>query len=184
MRTLRICLTLVPFQLGCNSECEDPGRIDGDYAVFSNTASDDWTITGFSVEQEEEQTALLNSVFANGRSEWDLKYIPGNTSFQLSLNDQPFTALYTQDTESCNSFLLKFSGTYTTDIDSIHQFSWEGELSYFGAKLGGTFSYRDDWTQTIQEDDGNGGTQNVPLNGTLTIIDGEFNASSKQDTGS
>ena len=99
----------------------------------------------------------LVDVFANGRSEWELKYIPGNTSFQLSLDDQPFTASYTQDTDACNSFLLKFSGTYTTEVDSIHQFSWEGELSYFGTKLGGTFSYTDDWTQTIQQDDGSGG---------------------------
>ena len=181
MRNALISLCIGLLSAGCDAECDEPGRIDGHYATFSNAATDDWEITGLSVDQDDEQMALLGAIFANGWSEWELNYIPGNTNFQLDLDGQPYTATYVQDETTCNSFTLSFSGTYTTDINSVHQFSWEGEMSYLGTHLGGTFSYTATYTRTILGEDGESSTQ---LNGTITILDGEIRASDHDDTGS
>jgi hypothetical protein len=181
MRAVLISLCICTLNAGCDAECDEPGRIDGHYATFSNAATDDWSITGLSADQEDEQMALLDAIFANGWSEWELKYIPGNTNFQLELDGQPYTASYEQDEVTCNSFTLSFSGTYTTEINSVHQFSWEGDMSYFGTHLGGIYSYIDTYTQTILEEDGETSTQ---LSGAITILDGEVRASDHDDTGS
>jgi hypothetical protein len=161
---------------GCDAECDEPGRIDGEYAAFSNAATDGWSITGFSDDETDEQIVLLDGIFANGWSEWELKYIPGKTDFQLELDGQPYTADYVQNETTCNSFLLSFSGSYTTDVNSLHEFSWEGDLSYFGSHLGGTYSYTDSWTQTLFEEDDAGEEQSTQYSGTITILDGEFRA--------
>ena len=173
MRTALIALGISLLTTACDAECEEPGRIDGTYAVFSNAATDDWTITGLSEDQDEEQMEILGALFANGWSIWSLNYIPGKTNFQLELDGQPFTANYEQEDLSCNSFTLSFSGNYASDAGSIHTFSWEGDLNYFGSHLGGTYSYTDSWTHTA---DG--------LSGTITIIDGEMRANEADDTGS
>jgi hypothetical protein len=180
MRAALISLCICVLTTGCDTECDEPGRIDGDYSVFSNSSTDDWSISGLSTEQEDEQMALLDAIFANGWSEWELKYIPGNTNFQLELDGQPYTASYDQDETTCNSFILSFSGTYTTEINSVHQFSFEGEMSYFGTHLGGTYSYTDTFEQTILDDTGEGSTL---LSGAITILDGEIRATDQEDSG-
>ena len=147
---------------GCDADCDDPSRIDGTYNVFSSVAASD-QITGENVE-----FYPLEDAFFNGWSRWELKYIPSNDTFQLSLDDQPFSATYSESAENCNTFTLDFQGTYTTEVTS-HDFVWSGELTYMGTHLGGTWSYQDAWSGTVGDDGEN-------VNGSINVPAGELNA--------
>jgi len=131
---------------GCDADCDDPTRLESRYSVFSNVTDDSWTLTGMEGADDAERRALLESLFVNGWSEWIFEYVPGDGSFQVYIDGHPYPAEYQQSADNCNAFSLGISGTYTTEIDTAHDFIWNGSMAYFGSHLGGSFIYRDDWT--------------------------------------
>lgn len=152
-RATPVLLLLAVAAAGCDSDCDDPSRLNGRYATFSNISTPLDQVTGESVD-----SYPWKHVFINGWSVWELKYIPKNSSFQVYVDEQPYTASFTPDANNCNSFELKFKGTYTADDGSAHQFKWDGALAYFGTHIGGTFTWQDDWSGA----DGGSGSISIP----------------------
>ncbi len=164
-------LLMAMILMGCDPDCGDTSRMDGEYAVWSHSAVTDDLITGTNLD-----AYPYDKVFVNGWSEWDLKYVPSKKAFQLSIDGQPFEAAYQQDTANCNAFTLSFQGTYATDDNTTHSFTWQGDLAYLGVHLSGTFVYEDAWTDLATGDQGS-----------ISIPSGELNATIRSvavDTGS
>ena len=150
IRTCRLpllgsALLLSVFAGGCNPDCQDPGRINGEYAVFSNATSEAWTSTS-TLTDLEDQSALLGGLFANGDSAWTLQYVPSSSSYAVIIDDQRFVGEPTSSEGSCNLVQLDLGGVYTSAVGSVHTFTWSGELLWSGERLDGTFSYADTWT--------------------------------------
>ena len=125
---------------GCDPDCDDANRIDGDYLVFSNL-----TVESADIEGQNLENYPYDGIFFNGASEWQLKYNPGKQTFQVLLDGQAFEARYTPDPDNCNAFTLEMAGVYTTEQNTAHTFQWTGDLVYLGVKLRGTFTYEDTW---------------------------------------
>ncbi len=169
MRPLFLLLSVTPlWAAGCDADCGNPARLDGSYRVHENTTSvDGWTVTGFDEDQTDEQTTLLYGVFANGLSTWDLKYVPADKGFRVTVDGQQYDASYTPAQDNCNRFDLAFEGLWTNpENGATHQFTWDGQLVWTGDELGGSFVYEDAWGL-------DGST------GTVTIPDGEIRATLK-----
>jgi hypothetical protein len=150
---------------GCDADCDNPSRIDGEYAMWSNITSSESEVSGDNTDD-----FPLEEVFINGWSEWDLKYIPSQGAVQLDINGQPFDATYQQEIENCNQFSMSISGDYTTEVNSIHSFEWNGDMRYMGTHLSGTWNYSDSWSNNS---DGTSGSLSVPA--------GELTANLKDD---
>ena len=166
-----LALTLI----GCDPDCGDTSRMDGDYVVWSHVAVTDDLITGSNSEDYP-----YRDIFVNGWSEWSLKYIPSKQSFQLSIDGQAFEGAYEPDPNNCNNFSLLFQGTYSTDADTAHSFLWQGDLSYLGVHIAGTFTYQDNWT-----DLGTGiqGSLDIPSGELTATLRTEISQGSATDTG-
>jgi hypothetical protein len=167
-----LALTLI----GCDPDCGDTSRMDGDYAVWSHSAVPDDLITGSNIE-----SYPFRQVFVNGWSEWTLKYIPSKQSFQLLIDGQAYEASYEPDPNNCNNFSLVFQGTYSTEADTAHSFLWKGDMSYMGVHLAGTFTYEDNWTDLTTGIQGN---MRIPAGELTATIQSEFaGGDASSDTG-
>lgn len=146
---------------GCDPDCSSPGRIDGDYDVVARTRSDSWQVSGFdaeaSVDEQLAQGALLRQVPLNGARAWSLKYVPGDDSYTLSIDEQRFVATAAAGDDNCNALTLRASGSFEGDEGSVHDFSLEGALLWTGDGLSGTYAYADAWTW-----DGRSGEVRIP----------------------
>ena len=127
--------------IGCDADCGDTSRMDGDYVVWSHSAVTEDLVVG-----SDQEDYPFREIFVNGWSEWSLKYIPSKQAFQLLVDGQAYEASYAPDVSNCNNFGLVFQGTYSTDSDTAHSFLWQGDLAYLGVHLAGTFTYEDNWT--------------------------------------
>jgi hypothetical protein len=158
---------------GCDPDCADPGRIDGIWSVRGNATND---AAELKITQESSQDITINEpelvygVFANGPSSWDVKYVPANGKYTIIIAEQTFKATHEPDADNCNAFALRFSGDFAADDGAEHQFDWQGNLTWSGDEMGGTFAYDDTWTL-----DGAAGT--------ITIPKGELIAQRGSDTG-
>lgn len=139
-------LAALPVLAGCGDRCQDISRIDGPYAVLH------------SPDTSGQGDYPWEDVFVGGWSEWDLAYVPGNQTFDLVIDEQPFVGTYTADPYDCEAFTLAFDGTYVGDGGSLHDFSWTGAVVVAGTHLQGTASWTDQW-----EDPGSGGRGDVEL---------------------
>ena len=135
--------------VGCDPDCDDTDRIDGEYVVNSHVSVESAEITGQNLE-----AYPYEDVFFNGWSTWTLEYNPGKQTFQVLLDGQPYEAAYTQDPDNCNAFTLTMQGVYTGEGGITHTFSWTGELVYLGVKLRGTFTYSDTWEDALSGETG------------------------------
>lgn len=152
-KTLPILLALGGMASACDADCENPKRLDGSYVVWSfvsdhSSMSDDYP---------------SYEVFYNGWSEWTLTYVPSQKTFNLELDEQPYTAGYQSSDNSCNRFSLSFEGRYVAESGSEHDFAWSGDLIYLGQKLGGTWTYESSWS-----DPSTGANGTVNTKGQLT----------------
>jgi hypothetical protein len=86
-----------------------------------------------------------SDIFYNGHSEWLLRYVQNQRSFDLELDGQQYSAKFQQAADNCNAFTLSFDGVYVSPGGTQHQFEWNGDLVYFGSHMGGTFEYYSDW---------------------------------------
>jgi len=154
---------------GCDSDCGNPGKIDGTYAVWSTVTGDAYTFEG--LDDDTARTEVMNAAFVNGWSLWDFKYVPSKDDYTLEIDGQPYTANYQGASDNCNAFGFEFSGLYDSAADVVHTFEWSGNLVYMGAHMSGTYTYSDTWTRTDS------------TYGTITVPDGEFRANLGEDTG-
>lgn len=138
---------------GCDPDCGNPARIDGTYEVWQNVIDSD------AVSGENLSAYPYDDTIFNGGSEWTVKWVPGASSFQLAINGQPFTGTYSESETSCNTFDMVVEGDYPTEAGSTHALVWEGQLTWFGDELAGSFSYQDTWEN--ETTDGSGSI-NVP----------------------
>ncbi|MFT4976615.1 MAG: hypothetical protein ACI8S6_002520 [Myxococcota bacterium] len=145
---------LALFLIGCDPECDDTSRINGDYIVNSHVSVPSNEVTGDNLD-----SYPYDGIFFNGWSSWELQYVPGRQSFQVTLDGQSYEAAYTQDPDNCNAFTLEMAGTYNTELGTTHAFVWAGDLVYLGVKLQGTFTYSDTWTDPTE---GTSGSITVP----------------------
>ena len=125
---------------GCDPDCGDPARIDGTYEVSQNV------LDANAVSGENLSAYHTGDTIFNGTSDWTIKWVPGASSFQMAINGQPYTGSYTESDASCNTFNMVVEGAYPTDAGSEHTFTWDGDLTWFGDELAGSFSYADTWT--------------------------------------
>jgi hypothetical protein len=178
MRALALLLpTASLLAIGCDADCGNPARLDGRYQVESNTVNDDWSVTGFDEGERDAEVAHLHGVFANGPATWNLKHVPADDGFRVTIDGQQYTATYTPSDANCNSFELSMSGAWSNPEDgATHQFTWVGDLVWTGDELGGTFEYRDEWGF-----DGRTGTVEIPSGEMRATIGGANTAST--DTG-
>ena len=92
------------------------------------------------------QAALLAQLPLNGQRSWALKYVPGDDSYTLSIDDQRVVAKATPSDDNCNQLALTAEGNFEGDEGSLHAFSLEADLLWTGDGLSGSFSYADAWT--------------------------------------
>lgn len=153
----------------CDPDCADPGRIDGLWSVRSNSTND---AAELKINQGEvnNETELAYGIFANGESSWDVKYVPSNSKYTIIIAEQTFKATHEPDVDNCNAFALRISGDFVADDGAEHQFDWQGDLTWSGEQMGGTFIYDGSWTL-------DGAT------GTITIPKGELIAQRGSDSG-
>lgn len=159
---------IVLMLVGCDPECDDTSRINGNYIVNSHVSVPTNEVTGSNLEDYP-----YDDIFVNGWSRWEMMYVPGRQAFQVNLDGQAYEAEYTQDPDNCNAFTLTMSGTYTTEEGTAHAFEWVGDLVYLGVKLRGTYTYSDTWNNPSTGDAGS-----------ITIPQGEMLANpASMDTG-
>ena len=145
---------------GCDPDCDNPKRLDGAYAVFSNTI--EHTPAADAIPDE----YPIGDVFYNGHSSWDFRYIPSAAGFDLTIDGQLFSASFEPSDENCNAFAMGFSGTYVSQGGGTHDFTWLGDLVYFGSHLGGTFEYSAAWSDVASGTQGHVAATGE-MNGTL-----------------
>ena len=160
-----LLLLALPALCGCDPDCGEPSRLDGLHRVWSNVVEHDPPVDSVPAEYPAEE------VFYNGYSEWRLRYVASQRSFDLEVDGQKFSAAFSDDPENCNAFGLAFSGVYVTSSGTQHGFLWEGDLLYFGNHLGGTWSYRSDWDDAATDTAGH------------VEADGELHSTTAGDTG-
>ncbi|MFH1469833.1 MAG: hypothetical protein ABIO70_35950 [Pseudomonadota bacterium] len=158
-------LFMLPALCACDPDCGDPSRMDGRHRVWSNVVEHSPPVD--SVPEEYPAT----EIFYNGYSEWHMRYVASQHAFDLGVDDQKYSATYTRDPENCNAFQLAFGGVFVTASGARHDFSWAGDLVYFGNHLGGTWEYTSDWSDPATS--GSGYVQ----------ASGELRATSADDTG-
>lgn len=161
--TYATAFVLVLAAQGCDSDCDNPARLDGHYAVWSNVISHD--------PEEMPEGYNVREIFYNGWSEWTLKYIPAQESYDLVLDGQNYTASYTANDDNCNHFGLDAKGTYATAGGSRHTFKWAGDLMYYGSHLGGTWTYTSTWENP---DTGDSGEVSARGEMTGTVVEGGY----------
>lgn len=155
------CLAPVFLGVGCSSECGEPQKLNGRYAVWSNALQHDPEAVPGDYPSYE--------MFYNGWSEWNLQYEAGSGKIQAIVNGQEFSAEYAEASDNCNRVTLSMKGTYNalfdykyddvadapdqgcidarTSVESI--FEWTGDLVYTGDQLAGTWTYAASWSNPV-----------------------------------
>ena len=147
MRTMFLLVPALALLAACDSECDDPTRIDGQWAVFANATSSDWQVTGFTEAERTagDQAELLSHVFPNGWSTWDIRYTPGRDRYSVEIDGQSFEATHSADKQSCNRIQLDLAGIYQAPEGSTHEFDMSTELVWTGDVLVGSYAYAGSW---------------------------------------
>jgi hypothetical protein len=137
----------------CDPGCDPPSRIDGRYAAGS-TVGDESQVTGTNLDLYPMEDAFIDRF-----AEWDFTWRASASSFELTIDGQPFTATYDEnDPDDCSSFAMTIEGIYVTEAQTSHEFQWAGDLTYFGTHITGPFTYDDTWEDAV----GTGGSIHVP----------------------
>lgn len=168
-RFLLLSSLAAAFASGCDSECANSGRFDGQWAVWSYAIGDGATFTGIDEAEVVDRATVMQAAFPNGWSTWGMKYVPSDSAVALDVDGQRFDAEYEEDAGNCNVFAMAFSGQYTSEVVVTHAFDWTGELTFMGDHLTGTFSYSDTWTSQ----DGLSGTFEIPSGELVATFEGD-----------
>lgn len=130
---------LVVLATGCDPDCDNPSRLNGGHNVWSNVV--EHTPPANAIPEE----YPVSDVFYNGHSEWSLRYVQAQRSFDIEVDGQKYDASFRQDADNCNAFSMAFEGVFVSQSGTQHTFSWSGDLVYFGTHMGGTFEYEAAW---------------------------------------
>lgn len=185
-------LTLALVLAACDADCDDPARINGDYAALhtllnvSGTAADG-ADTGDTAEADAKAEAVASgydevsyALFANGWSHWSLTRVTATGEVNISMIDarermgdpgtvdgQTFswTGALTEAADNCNAYDLAMQGQFTTSAGTIHNFQYTSALTWQGTGLAGTFTYADAFTHADGSEGGSidGATGEVVL---------------------
>ena len=151
--------------LGCDPDCDNPSRLNGLHNVWSNVVEHNPAPDAIPEEYP------VSEIFYNGHSEWQLRYVQAQRSFDVDIDGQKYSADFAQDDDNCNAFTLDLAGTYISAGGTSHDFVWSGDMVYFGTHMGGTFAYESSWTDVNSSTSGHVRTR------------GELRSSTKDDTG-
>jgi hypothetical protein len=166
MSRVRFLLFLAPLAIcACDPGCGEPSRLDGLHRVWSNVVEHSPPVDSVPDEYP------AGEVFYNGESEWRLRFVASQRAFDLEVDGQKYSATYQADPKNCSAFRLEFGGVFVGRSGSQHDFTWDGDLVYFGNHLGGTWTYRSDWS-----DPGSGASGSVEARG-------ELHSTTASDTG-
>ncbi len=175
MRPL-VLLLVLPAVGGCASECDDPTRIEGTWAVWHHL-----TNVGVDGGATVDEAYPSYEVFANGWSRWAITWSKGSTG-SIEITDaaeragaygdpipQNFQVTMKAADDNCNRIALSFASEFATVSRTNHVFTYVADLTWTGDEFAGTYTYDDTWS-------GNGQT------GALTGGVGELRAA-RQDEG-
>lgn len=169
-------LSLALVLVACDADCDDPARINGDYAALHTLLNVSGTATGGddSGDDTAEATAKSEAIvagydevsyalFANGWSHWALTRVTATGEVNVSMSDarermgdpgvvdgQTFswTGSLNEAADNCNAFDLTMQGQFTTSSGTIHNFQYTSALTWQGDGLAGTFTYADAYTHS------------------------------------
>jgi len=150
-----IWLATVPALWACGSDCEDTTRLDGDWSVTSRVADARWQISGFDTSSEDasvateaaiEEAELLAQLVVNGSFLWNLRRDGTSDQYALRIDDQSYEARIVPRKGACNSFDIRFSGMWPGAEGSVHNFSFDGRMTFLGDELTGAWKYSDNFS--------------------------------------
>lgn len=175
---------LVAFLAGCDADCEDASRINGEYAMWHSV-----------LNANQEGGATMDEaypsyeVFINGWSRWNLTWSASGGTVSAEITDVPelqsggegasstpetFSGTLTSADDNCNVFNLDLSGDFTTASGSTHAFTYTAEMVFYGDNMSGTFAYDDTWSKP-----GEDGA--APTSGQLAGASGDLQAVRQTD---
>jgi len=135
---------------GCSSECDDPSRINGTYAVYQAI------LNGGGDGAVPDPAWPAYEALVNGWTKWEVTWTTSGT-VNLTITDanerqgdlseinppaQSYSGTLTADEASCNRLNLELAGTWNTSAEAL-TFSYTANLVFVGDHLGGTFTYED-----------------------------------------
>lgn len=139
---------------GCDSDCEDASRLNGEYAMWHSV-----------LNANQEGGATMDEaypsyeVFVNGWSRWDLTWSASGGTFAAAISDvaelqsggeatTPVTydGTLTSRDDNCNAFDLALTGQFEAASGTTHDFAYTAELVYYGDDVAGHFTYEDTWS--------------------------------------
>ncbi len=154
-------LLALPFLGACNSECGDPTRVNGAWAVFHQV-----TNLGENGEASVDVGYPSYEVFVNGWSRWDLTWSAAE-NVTLAVTDaserqgtygesgkQTYLGTMKSTEDNCNTMQLAFTGEFVTSSATTHAFDYTADLTFTGEELTGTFAYTDTWTASGEDGGG------------------------------
>lgn len=129
---------LLPLLLGCTETCDAPRVLDGrTYEVFGNLVRFD--SIGVGVPPEDYPV--------NGSSRWTLAWGASDDGpVDVTIDDQPQSAIGSWNPTTCNTFDLAIDGVYTSPGGVRHVFSTSGEYLFYDDVLEGELTWSDRWT--------------------------------------
>ena len=154
----------------CDADCDNPGRVNGSYAVFHDVLNvgDSATEDSGTAKAEGGKAVADNydsvsySTFINGWTHWDLTWSSGTGKVAIIANDAKermgdpgavigdtftWTGSLAATEDNCNTFDLSVKGTWSTSLDTDHSFKYDAQLTWTGDGMGGTYTYSDTYTQ-------------------------------------
>jgi hypothetical protein len=170
---------------GCDADCQDTQRINGDFAVWHTVlnAGDGATF---------DENYPTYDIFVNGWSEWKITWQAGAGTMNVDIADrneraslqtppslESFTGTLTTGDDNCNAFDMETSGDYTSAVGTVHSFSYTAHVVLAGDHYNGTFIYDDTYTGT----DAEGNPISGGLSGAEGTVEGVHQSDGSFDTG-
>lgn len=163
--------------VGCDSDCEDPSRIKGEYAMWHTVLNANQADGGGATMDENYPSY---DVFVNGWSRWTLNWAEAGGQVTTTILDvaevqsdesaeateAELSGTLTSQDDNCNVFDLGLNGTYDTTADTTHTFEYVASFVFYGDHIAGDFTYTDTWEGV--DSDGN------PVAGGLTGATGDL----------
>ena len=176
MRALFI--VLLPLLGGCSSECEDPTRINGTWAMFHAVQN---LVEGGATVDDAYPTY---EVIPNGWTRWEVTWTAAGTA-TIRVTDaaerqgdyggeaeQTYVGTMASSEANCNALHLDVAGDWLAASGSTHTFSYAADLTFTGDGLAGTFAYDDTWTASVTDDEGNAQDVSGALTGATGSVQG------------
>lgn len=180
MRALFV--VLLPLLGACSSECDDPTRINGTWAMFH--AVQNLGEGGATVDD----AYPTYEVIPNGWTRWEVIWTAAGTA-TLRVTDaaerqgdygdageQSYVGTMASTEGNCNALRLDFAGDWQAASGSVHAFTYAADVTFTGSGLAGTFAYDDTWTGTRVDAEGAAQDVSGALTGATGSVQGVLQA--------